>query len=277
MNKLSFLFVAMCFGAVCVAQPLTIPQPSPTQVTKQNFGLSSIELSYSRPGVKGRKIYGDIVPFGKVWRTGANNATTLTFADEVVIGDKKIPAGKYGLLTIPNKDEWTVIVTKQIDVTAPEAYKQESDIVRVTAKPVKLKDKVETFTIELANVKNDAIDVQMMWDDLMVTLPIKAETDKKIMTQIDNLMNKDNRPYVNAGVYYLTNDKNLDTAVKWFDMAIQQNPKSINAYYQKANALVKQGKKEEAKKAANKSLELAKEAKNDAFVQLNEKLLSDLK
>src|ERR1700745_2591110 len=101
------------------SQNLVTPQPSPTAEIKQNFGLSYIELSYSRPGVKGRKIFGDLVPYGKVWRTGANNATTLTFGDDVVIGGTKIPAGKYGLLTIPGENEWTMIISKQTDVTNP--------------------------------------------------------------------------------------------------------------------------------------------------------------
>ncbi|HEY4155745.1 MAG TPA: DUF2911 domain-containing protein, partial [Puia sp.] len=90
------------------AQQIKIPSPSPVQTVKQEFGLSSIELSYSRPGVKGRKIFGDLVPYGKVWRTGANQATTLTFGDSVIIGDTPIPPGRYGLLTVPGPDEWTI-------------------------------------------------------------------------------------------------------------------------------------------------------------------------
>ena len=120
---------------------LTTPAPSPTQTIKQNFGLSSVELSYSRPGMKGRKIFGDLVPFGKVWRTGANQATTLTFGEEVTIGGTKVPAGKYGLLTIPDKKSWTIIITKQTDVTSPAAYKQDQDVVRVKAETMNMNDK----------------------------------------------------------------------------------------------------------------------------------------
>jgi hypothetical protein len=132
---------------------LKTPLPSPPQTIKQDFGLSSIELSYSRPGMKGRKIFGDLVPFGKVWRTGANNATTLTFGDDVMIGATKIPAGKYGLLTIPDKDKWTFIISKQVDVTNPSAYKQDQDVVRVMAEPMKLKENIESFTMQFANLK----------------------------------------------------------------------------------------------------------------------------
>ncbi|HYC27207.1 MAG TPA: DUF2911 domain-containing protein, partial [Chitinophagaceae bacterium] len=136
MKRILFLSAFALSIAMCAeAQTLRTPQPSPPQTIRQDFGLSAVELSYSRPGVKNRKIFGDLVPFGKVWRTGANQATTITFGDDVTIGDKKIPAGKYGLLTIPDKDNWTVIITKQLDVTNPVAYKQDQDVVRVSAKP----------------------------------------------------------------------------------------------------------------------------------------------
>ncbi|MDB5192216.1 MAG: Tetratricopeptide 2 repeat-containing protein [Segetibacter sp.] len=277
MKRIFCVVVAICMFAAVDAQQLTTAQPSPTQTLKQNFGLASIELSYSRPSLKGRTLFVDLAPYGSVWRTGANNATTLTFADEVTIGGKKIPAGKYGLLSIPGQNEWTLIITKQLDVTSPEAYKQENDVVRVMAKPMKLNDKVETFTIQFANMTTSSTDLQLLWGNTVVTLPITTETDKKVMAQIDNLLNKDTKPYFNAAMYYMDNNKDLNQAVSWFDKAIEQNPKSVTAYYQKANALVKLGKKDEAKKAATKSLELAKDAKNTNYVQLNEKLLSGLK
>jgi hypothetical protein len=133
MKKLFLLVAASYIFFSTEAQQLTTPQPSPTANIKQNFALSNIEISYSRPGMKGRKIFGDLVPYGNVWRTGANNATTITFGEEVTIGGKKVPAGKYGLLTIPNASEWTIIITKQLDVTSLCIIKQDQDVVRVTA------------------------------------------------------------------------------------------------------------------------------------------------
>ena len=137
MKKLLAFAVASFIFFSTEAQQLTTPQTSPTTEIKQNFALSSIELSFSRPGVKGRKIFGDLVPYGKVWRTGANSATTITFGEDVTIGGKKVAAGKYGLLSIPGQTEWTFIITKQLDVTSPAAYKQDQDVVRVTSKPAK--------------------------------------------------------------------------------------------------------------------------------------------
>ncbi|HET9825587.1 MAG TPA: DUF2911 domain-containing protein [Chitinophagaceae bacterium] len=274
-----FIFCAV-IAALCIsteAQTLKTPLPSPPQTIKQDFGISSIELSYSRPGVKGRKVFGDLVPYGKVWRTGANNATTITFADDVTIGTTKIPAGKYGLLTIPGKDSWTIIVSKQTDVTNPADYKQESDVARASVKPMTLRDKIETFTIQFANVKPSTCDLQMMWENTAVSLPISSDVESVVMKQIDDVMKKDNRPYFQAALYYLNNDKDLNQAVAWFDKAIEQQPDGYWIYHQRANALAKLGKKDEAKASAQKSIELAKTAKNDDYVRLNEKLLEQLK
>ncbi len=273
------LLSAICAASILMAdaQQLKTPQPSTTQTVKQDFGLGSIELSYSRPNMKGRKIFGDLVPFDKVWRTGANGATTLTFTDEVTIGGKKIPAGKYGLLTIPSATEWTVIISKQTDVTSPAAYKQEMDVVRVMAKPMTLPWSFETFGISIENIKDNSCEVMMAWDKTLISFPITTDVDGKVMKQIETMMKNDSRPYFSAAAYYADNSKDLGQAVIWFDKAIEQNPKAFWVYYQKAKALAKQGKKSEAMAVSMKSMELAKEAKNDDYVALNEKLQKDLK
>lgn len=277
MKKL--LLAAICMGAIVMteAQQLRTPQPSTTQTVKQDFGLGGIELNYSRPNMKGRKIFGDLVPFDRVWRTGANSATTLTFTDEVIIGGTKIPAGKYGLLTIPSPNEWTIIITKQTDVTSPAAYKQDMDVVRVKAKPMALPWSFETFGMSFENIKDNSLELMMAWDKTVVSLPITTDVDGKVMKQIETIMTKDNRPYFAAAAYYADNGKDLNQAVAWFDKAIEQNPQAFWVYYQKAKALAKQGKKAEAMAVSTKSMELAKAAKNDDYVALNEKLQKDLK
>lgn len=258
------------------AQSIKTPAASPTQTLKQELGIGSVELSYSRPSVRGRKIFGDLVPYGQVWRTGANGATTLTFSDEVIIGGTKVPAGKYGFLTIPDKSEWTLIITKQTDVNNPALYKQENDLVRVKAKPVTLSAPVESFTIQFANVKATGADIQMIWDNVAVTLPVDTDIDRKVMAQINDAMNKDNHPYYQAGLYYLENGKDLNQAVAWLEKAAEQQPTAFWVHHQKANALAKLGRKEEAKKAAQKSMELAKQQNNQDYVRLNEKLIASL-
>ncbi len=277
MRKIILGIIAFATTFSVSSQSIRMPPPSPPQTIKQDFGVSSIELSYSRPGVKGRKVFGDLVPYGNVWRTGANNATTIDFADDVTIGETKVPAGKYGLLTIPDKDNWTIIITKQLDVTNPASYKQESDVARVNVKPMTMKDKMETFTMQFANVKPSSCELQIMWENTAVVLPISSDVETVVMKEIEDAMNKDNRPYFQAALYYLNNGKDLNQAVIWFDKAIAQQPDGYWIYHQKANALAKLGKKDEAKATAQKSMDLAKEAKNDDYVRLNEKLLEQLK
>lgn len=277
LKKLFFTTLAACALMASHAQTIKTPQPSPTQNIKQDFGVGTIELSYSRPSIKGRKIYTDLAPAGQVWRTGANNATTLTFSDEVIIGGTKLAPGKYGLVSIPGMDSWTMIVTKQLDVTSPAAYKQENDVVRVSVKPMKLAEPFETFTMNFGNLKANSTDLQIMWGNVGVALPITMDIDSKIMAQINNAMNKDNRPYFASAMYYLENGKDMNQALTWFDKALEQNPNAFWIHHQRANALAKLGKKDEARKAANRSIELAKEAKNDDYVRLNEKLLAEIK
>ena len=270
------LLIISLFSLNAVSQQVKTPAPSPPQYVKQDFGLSSIELSYSRPGVKGRKVFGDLVPYGKVWRTGANSATTLNFGDDVTIGGTKIPAGKYGLLTIPGANEWTIIITKQLDVTNPSAYKQDQDVVRVTAERQELPFSVENFTILFSNMTSNSCTLQLVWDNTAVNLDIKTDIDSKIMAQIDDAMNKDNKPYFNSAMYYLDNGKDLNKALEWFNKATDANPTAYFMFYQKARCLAKMGKKQDAIAVAKKSMQLAKDAKNDDYVALNEKLISSL-
>jgi tetratricopeptide (TPR) repeat protein len=259
------------------AQQLNTPQPSPTATIKQNFALSNIEISYSRPGVKGRKIFGDLVPYGKVWRTGANNATTISFGEEVMIGGKKIPAGKYGLLTIPDQNEWTIIISKSTSVTSPADYKQEDDVVRVKATPATMPFSIETFMISIDDIKNNSCSIGMGWENTWVSFNVNADVDSKVMGQIKNIMEGDNKPYFNAAMYYIDNGKDLNKAVEWLDKAYAQNPDGFWILYQKARAQKMLGKKSDAIATSNKSIEIAKKAKNDDYVKLNEDLQKTLK
>ncbi len=273
---LTLLACAVISGSVH-AQNLKTPAASPAVTIKQDFALSSVEISYSRPGVKDRKVFGDLVPYGKVWRTGANAATTITFGEDVVINGKKVSAGKYGLLSIPGQNEWTIIISKQTNVTSPAAYKQSEDVVRLQASVEKLPFPMETFTIFFNNIKPSAMEAVIAWENTLVSFPITANIDKSVMSQIDELMKSDNPPYFQAAMYYLETDRNMDKVLSWMDKALEQNPKAFWIYHNKANALAKNGKKKQAVDAAKKSIALAKEAKNDDYVVLNEKLLATLK
>ncbi len=278
MKKIFLSAVAICSLLITEAQPLNTPAPSPTQTVKQNFGLSSIELSYSRPGIKGRVVFGDLVPFGQVWRTGANNATTLTFGDEVMIGGTKIPAGKYGLLTIPDAKEWTIIISKQTDVTSPQAYKQDQDMVRVKVSPSEMPFSIETFTIMFNDLKSNSCMLGIMWDKTYVALPITTDVDSKVMKSIDNIMNKDNKPYYGAASYYFDNDKDLNQALVWINKATEASPNAQPwVHTLKTRILAKLGKKDEAMAAAKNAIRIANETKFPEFVKQNEDIMKTLK
>ncbi len=255
---------------------LKTPAPSPAQTIRQDFGLGAIEISYSRPGVRGRKVFGDVVPYGNVWRTGANNATTISFSDEVSIGGKKIAPGKYGLLSIPGAKKWIIIISKQTNVTSPADYKEDQDVVRVNATAVKSKQATETFSLAIQDIRNTSCNLVISWDKTSVMLPIQTDIDSKIMASIEAAMKTEKPPYYNAAMYYMDNGKDLNQALSWFDKATEVNPNAFWIHYQRANCLAKLGRKAEAIASAEKSKKLAADAKNGDYVKLNEKLIAEL-
>lgn len=276
MKRLLMIALAASIYSHSAAQQLSTPQPSPTQTVKQNFSTGSIELSYSRPSKKGRAVFGDLVPYGKVWRTGANGATTLNFTDDVTIGGKEIKAGKYGLLSIPGAEKWTLIITKDLDVTSPAAYKQENDVVRVDAPVIKMPFAVETFTITFADLTGSSTNLHLFWENALVMLPISTNTEARVMKQIDDVMNKDNKPYFSAASYYYDNGKDLNQALTWVNKAVENNKEAFWMFMLKARIHNKLGDKAAAKTAANTVVELATKAKNDDYVKMANDLLKTL-
>lgn len=274
--KKILLSILIASGLLNTNAQIKTPAPSPTQTVKQDFGTSAVELIYSRPAMRGRKIFGDLVPWNAVWRTGANNATRIKFNEDVTFGGQPLKAGEYAIYTVPGENEWEVIINKGSANWGTE-YKKEDDVFRVKAKPIKLNETIESFTMQFGEVKPTSTDLQIMWDRTAVVIPITVDIDKKVMAQIDNAMNKDTRPYFQAAMYYLDNGKDLNQALKWFDKAIEQNPTAYYMYHQKANTLVKLGRKDEAKAVAQQSMNMAREQNNNDYVRLNEKLLASLK
>ncbi|PSL43321.1 Protein of unknown function (DUF2911) [Chitinophaga niastensis] len=268
----------LMYAGAAMAQGIKMPAPSPTQTIKQDFALSNVELNYSRPLKNGRVIMGDLVPYNKVWRTGANNATTITFGEDVKFGGVAVKAGKYGLLTIPGAKQWTVILTSSLDVTSPAAYKQENDIARVQVSPEAMPFSQENFTIEFEKVQASSMILALSWDKTKVPVEITADIDNKIVSQIDEAMKSaDKKPYFQAAVYYFETGKDLKKATEWIDEAANQSPDAFWVWYQKARIHAKAKDVKVAKEAALKSIELAKTAKNDDYVALNNKLLATLK
>ena len=278
MKKIFYAIIATVLVNFGVdAQAIKTPAPSTTQTIKQDFALSSIEIVYSRPNMKGRMVFGDLAPMGKLWRTGANAATKVTFGEDVKVGGVAVKAGSYVLYTIPNKDEWEVIVNKGLNNWGTDGYKAEEDVAKFKVKSMTLPMNIETFTIQIANVMPASADIQIMWEKTAVAIPVTADIDSKITKSIENAMSVDNRPYFQAASYYFESGKDLTKALTWADKAIENNPKAFWIMHLKAKIQAKLGDKVSAKATALKAIESAKEAKNDDYVALNEKLIASLK
>jgi Protein of unknown function (DUF2911) len=258
------------------AQGLKTPAPSPTQTIKQDFALSTVEVVYSRPNAKGRVIFGDLVPYGKMWRTGANGATKLTFGEDVKVGGMPVKAGSYALYTIPNKDEWEIVINKGANNSGLGGYKAEDDVARFKVKPSTLPFAVETFTIMLSDQTASSMKLWVIWGNTEVGLPIEADIDTKIMKSINEAMNVDSKPYFAAAGYYFDNGKDLTKALEWANKAVEAQPKAYWVAHLKAKIQAKMGDKVGAKATALMSIALAKEGGNPDYVALNEKLIATL-
>jgi hypothetical protein len=288
----SIALVAILTYNLSSAQAIKTPQPSTTQKITQDFGVGTIDLSYSRPNANGRKIFGDLVPFGKMWRTGANTATRLKFSHDVTFAGQPLKAGEYSLFTIPNQNAWTIILNTDAKIKGVFEYKKEDDVLTaevpseemIKMPVIKLKKGemapvvkgLETFTMQFANMSNNKCELHIMWENTSVKIPITVNFDADVMKQIEKVMAADTRPYNAAALYYLDNDKDLDKALEWFNKAEMANPKAYWIKYNKARCLNKLGKKAEALETSKASLELAKTADNQDYVKMNEKLIAEL-
>jgi hypothetical protein len=282
MNKSTLKHIALALvvllGFDANAQTLKVPAPSPLQTVKQAFALSEITIEYSRPSAKGRTVYGDLVPFGKVWRTGANAATKITFGENVKVEGKDIPAGTYALYTIPGKDTWEIMIYKDLKLGGDVAnYKNEDELTRFKVKTANLNDKVETFTINVANITSKSASIELNWENTRVSFGVEADIDAAIMKNIDTALEKDNRPYHQSASYYFDNNKDLNKALAWSTKAVENNPKAYWMLLLKAKIQLKLNDKKGATASAQKVVELAKEAQNDDYVKMAEKLISEAK
>lgn len=205
------------------AQGLKMPQPSTTQTIVQDFGLGKISVNYSRPNVKGRKIFGGLAPYDMVWRTGANAATIIKFTDDITIEGQNLPAGEYGLFTIPGKTEWTVIFNKGAKQWGSYEYKQNDDVLRIKVKPTTTKEKTETFTINFTNVVDTTATLYLGWENTAINLKLATSIDAKVMASIAEAMKGDKKPYFSAAMYYYNTGRDLKQALTWMEEADKGN------------------------------------------------------
>ena len=274
--KKTYLLLAFFMAFACAfAQPaIVIPQPSPAARVEQRIGVTDISLSYSRPSLKGRKIFGDLVAFNEIWRFGANAPTAIKFSDSVKVGDAQLPAGEYAMYAIPGQTEWTILFGKNPKTPAGD-FKQEEAAAKITLKAESLPLNVETFTFVFANLSSTSAELTMMWEKTQIRIPISVDFDKKVMANISKVLN-DVNPYWAAANYYYDNNKDLNQALAWADKYIEKNTYYWTLHL-KAKILRKLGKNKEAIAVAEKSLALAKTENDRAYIMNNEKLIAEAK
>ncbi|MCF8285164.1 MAG: DUF2911 domain-containing protein [Sphingobacteriales bacterium] len=279
MKKIRLTLIMCLMGTLSFAQIKT-PQPSPNASFKQAFGLGEISVNYSRPQAKGRVIFGDLVPFDKLWRTGANASTKVSFTDDVTIEGNKLAAGEYALYTIPGKMEWTIIFHKNIKLWGlgdPGDYKEENDAIRFKVKP-QTNTAVENFTISIADVTANTCKMSLEWEKTKVAFAISTDIDSKISASIEKTLNPkpDANSYFSAASYYFENDKDLNKALDWVNLAIAGRPDAFWMVHLKAKIYKKLNNKIAATEAAMLSKEIAAKAGSTDYVALNDKLIAEM-
>lgn len=273
MKKIIYTIAAIaCLTSGLNAQDLKMPSPSPATTVKQDFSTSFIEINYSRPSSKGRKVFGDLVQYGQAWRTGANAATQITVGEDVSIKGNILKAGTYSMYTIPGEKEWTVVFNS---VTGGWGnVKEQTDLFRIKVPVTKTAESVQTMLIYIDNITNNSCDLVITWEQVKVAVPIVADNDARITKYLEDAINNPKIPYQQAANYYLETGKNLDKAAVYADKALAQNPNAFWLYALKAKILHKQGKKNEAIEAATMA---ADKAKGTPYANDYLKVLNDIK
>lgn len=264
------------------AQNLKVPTLSPFSEINQQIGLTEISLSYARPSAKGRVVFGSLVPFDELWRTGANASTKLTFKEDVKIAGNDLPAGTYALYTIPNQREWTIIIHEKTDMRsiAGGKVKPENDAFRFKVKPIQNPMKVETFTIQFTDITTKSCQVQLSWENTVVKFPIEVEVDSKIEAQMAELLKTPekitHRIYFRAAEYYLHNKKDLNQAIEWIDAALAKSENNFRYGLLKSKIYAAQGNSELAISTVKSANEWAKTAENSNYIEQTKVYLKSL-
>ncbi len=270
------VFVVCCCFSLAQAQ-ITPPAPSPAASITQTVGLTNISVNYSRPSARGRVIFGDLVKYDRVWRTGANQATRVSFSDEVTIEGNKLAKGEYAIMSFPNPNEWTVVFSKNLN-TGEGNYKQEEDALRVKVKPMTSPSKIETFTISFTDLGMNSANLEFAWENTIVRLKIETDVDAKVEKQIADFTNpnRDANGFFQAASYYFNNNKDINKAYEWIVKSTSMQPQYWTMYL-RAQIEMKMKKYKDAIASAEKSMEMAKAANNMQYVEFNEKLLAEAK
>ena len=277
MKKIA-LFVFMIAVSFGVQSQISTPAASPSSTLIQKVGLTDVKLEYSRPSMRGRTIFGDLVPYDKLWRTGANARTKITFSENVKIGNQELKAGSYAIYTKPGAAAWEVIFYTEADGGGTPATWDESKVAaKTTAQVQNLPFQVETFTISIDGLSDNAATLGMYWSDVYVGVKFDVPTDKAVTSSIEKVMKgPDANDYYAAAVYYMNSGKDINKAKEWMDKAMSMTEKP--AFWQlRQQSLIyaKAGDKKQAIETAKKSLAAAEAAGNADYVKMNKDSLKE--
>ena len=258
---------------------ITTPQPSPKATVEQRVGLTDISIEYSRPGVRGRTIFGDLVPFGKTWRTGANSNTKITFSSDISIEGQTLKAGSYGLYTVPNENSWEIMFYAESDNSGvPRDWDNAKIVAKTSVEVYSMPMNVETFTITFDDVSGTSAVIGILWEKTYVGIKFEVPTDKLVSETIAAVMaaSPEAGDYYNAAIYYRQQDLDIKKANEWMEKAMSLTEKP--AFWQlRQQSLIyaKMGDTEKAIAVAEKSLELSKKAGNEAYIKMNTQSLAE--
>lgn len=277
MKKLA-LFVIMIAVSFGVQSQISTPAPSPASTLIQKVGLTDVTVEYSRPSMRGRTIFGDLVPYDKLWRTGANARTKITFSDDVMIGDQELKAGSYAIFTKPGTSSWEVFFyTDTNGGGTPSDWDESKVAAKTTAQVHSMDMPVETFTITIDDLSADSATLGMLWEKSYVGVKFSVPTDKTVMSGIEKIMNGPAaNDYYAAAVYYMDSGKDINKAKEWMDKAMSMTDKP--AFWQlRQQSLIyaKAGDKKQAIATAKKSLAAAEAAGNDDYIKMNKDSLKE--
>lgn len=278
--KLPLLTVALLLSAtLSTYAQIDLPAASPAATVSQQVGLGTVTVEYARPSLKGRTMFGDRLPYGKLWRTGANKITNLVLSEAMLIDGQKVPAGRYGLYAIPTATDFTFIVNKDANTWGAYEYKEANDLVRIPLKIEKPASRTESLTFEFMDFTPTSANLVMRWEQVLVKLPIKNDPDERIMAQIaEQTAKADVKPGVlsAAANYYYDTNRDMKQALVWANKVVDAE-KMYWTYYLRAKIAARTGDCKLAKADALQSIELAKKAGDYAYIKNNEKLIAECK
>ena len=278
MKKILLLSAIFCYSLI--SAQIKSPQPSPTATITQKVGISNISVEYSRPGAKEREIFGGLVSYEKMWRTGANKVTKITFDENCVFGGAKIKKGSYSLFTIPGKKECTVVLNENTELWGVGEYDKEKQVCSIVAKVIETKDFTESFTIDFGNFKSFSAIMSLKWANTKIDIKLESLAAKELEKQFLELLTKgpSANDYYNGAKFFADNTSEYDMALEWINTAIEKRPDAFWMKFHKARILKKIGNNKQSISVAEEVISLAKEKKDDyGYIKRSEDLIKSIK